>query len=59
MDFAARPILHLRPIYNTSCTTVNSLLTHTSPWTLQAMGYEGVWGLRMVLKIDPRILLKF
>jgi hypothetical protein len=40
-------------------STVNSLLTHTSPWTPQAMGYDGVWGLRMVLKINPRILSKF
>ena len=40
-------------------STVNSLLTHTLPWTLQAMGYEGVWGLRMVLKINPKIPLKF
>ncbi|KAF8232561.1 hypothetical protein L208DRAFT_1397199 [Tricholoma matsutake] len=35
-------------------TTVDSLITHTPRWTLQAMGYEGVWGLRMVLKIGPK-----
>jgi hypothetical protein len=34
--------------------TVNSLITHTPRWTLQAMGYEGVWGLRMVLKMGPK-----
>ncbi|KAF8231189.1 hypothetical protein L208DRAFT_1061442, partial [Tricholoma matsutake] len=34
--------------------TVNSLITHTPRWTLQAMGYEGVWGLRMVLKKGPK-----
>jgi hypothetical protein len=39
--------------------TVDSLLTHTLPWTLGAMGYEGVWGSRMVLKIGPKNPLKF
>ena len=34
--------------------TVDSHITHTPWWTHQAMGYEGVWGLRMVLKKGPK-----
>jgi hypothetical protein len=33
-------------------STVEALLTHTPREQLQAMGYEGVWSLRMLLKID-------
>jgi hypothetical protein len=39
--------------------TVDSLMTHTPRWTPQAMGYEGVWGLRNVLKIGPKKSGKF
>jgi hypothetical protein len=39
-------------------TTVDSLLTHTLRWTPRAMGFEGVWGLRIVLKIDTKNLQK-
>ena len=29
-------------------STVEPLLSHTSPWTAQPMGYEGLWVLRGV-----------
>ena len=48
-------------IYFLSClltiylgATVNSLLTHTSRWTAQAMGYKRVW----VMRAGPKISLE-
>ena len=38
--------------------TVDSLLTHILRWMPRAMGFEGVWGLRIVLKIDTKIFQK-
>ena len=35
-------------------STVNSLLTHTSRWTAQAMGYKRVW----VMRAGPKISLE-
>ena len=36
------------------CTTVDSLLTHTHPSQILAMGYGGVWVFGIVLKIDKK-----
>jgi hypothetical protein len=32
--------------------TVKPLLTHTPQWTAQAMGYQGLWVVRVTPKID-------
>ena len=32
--------------------TVGTLLTHTHRWTVQSMGFEGLWVLRGWLKIE-------
>jgi len=39
--------------------TVEALLTHTPRFPLQGMGFGRVWPLRMLLKIDREIQLKF
>jgi hypothetical protein len=35
-------------------STVEPLITHTSRWTAESMGYEGLWIVRGVLKIDSK-----
>jgi hypothetical protein len=52
-DSTRLAVLVSKPIF---VITVDSLVTHAPQWTLQAMGFEGVWGSRKVLKINP---LKF
>ena len=34
--------------------TVEPLLTHTPRWTARAMGYEGLWANRGMVKIDSK-----
>ena len=36
-------------------STVEPLLTHTPPLQIRAMGYEGLWPIRVVLKIDKKL----
>jgi hypothetical protein len=51
---------HVKYHPNGDLSTVDSLITHTPRWTLQAMpvGYERVWVSRMSLKMGPRIRKK-
>ena len=39
--------------------TVEPLITHTSWWTAQAMGYWRLWGMEHVLKIDTKNVKNF
>jgi hypothetical protein len=42
------PILVFMSCHSPSSFTVEALITHSGWWTLGAMGYEGLWGIRDV-----------
>ncbi|KAF8958104.1 hypothetical protein BDZ97DRAFT_70600 [Flammula alnicola] len=51
--------ISIEVILSESQTTVEPLITHTSRWTAQSMGYQRLWAARGKLKIDSKNIKKF
>jgi len=45
----------MRGVISAMLDTVEPLITHTPRWMAELMGYEGLWPLRGVPKIDLKI----